>query len=355
MPLKINLTEDRLRSLDPGHMLRMTLELPQQIEKGLALGREFARSHSLRKLDEVDWMGLGGSAVAGDLLQAFGYEPPALPLRLRVLRSPRLTNAARLVCSYSGNTVEALHAFEEVPPERIWFSLSSGGKLSELARKAKVAHLTLPSGYPPRAAVGFTLGAMAAIFAELYDVSFQAQPSVLAQLAEDAKRYRVLDAADNPALALAVKLVDRTPVIYAVDSLTMPAVASRFRAQLAENSKVWSHSAELPEAAHNEVESFAHLAQVLPPPLVIFLGSHSRDSKTADPRAGLRNLLDKLAIRHETVDPDVMGIGSSSRVEAGLRAMLLLDAATVYLALLRAVDPLEIPIISELKKRSAST
>ena len=353
MPLTANLTEERLRALDPGNMLGMTLELPQQIERGLKLGREFARSHALRKLDEVDWMGLGGSAVAGDLLQAFGYEPPALPLGLRVLRSPRPTTAARLVCSYSGNTVEALHAFEEVPPDRIWFSISSGGKLMEMARKAKVPHLTLPSGYPPRAAVGFTLGAMFSIFEAVYGVRLAELADVLARLVEDAKRYRKLDAESNAALELAVKFVDRTPVIYAVDGLTMPAVAFRMRAQLAENSKVWSHAFELPEMAHNEVESFAHLAQVLPPPLVIFLGSHSQDSRAADPRPGLRNLLDDFRIRHVTLDPAEIWDAALSRIEAGLRTMLLLDAATVYLAVLKAENPLEIPIITKLKKLSA--
>jgi hypothetical protein len=171
-------------------------------------------------------------------------------------------------------------------------------------------------------------------------------------LAEDAKRYRQLDVESNPALALAVKLVDRTPVIYAVDGLTMPAVAFRLRAQLAENSKVWSHAFELPEMAHNEVESFAHLSQVLPPPLVIFLGSHLPDLRAADPRPGLRTLLDDFRIRHLTFDPAEIWDAALSRLEAGLRTMLLLDAATVYLALFKAVNPLEIPIITKLKKLS---
>jgi glucose/mannose-6-phosphate isomerase len=241
-----------------------------------------------------------------------------------------------------------------VPPDHIWFSISSGGKLMEMARNAKVPHLTLPSGYPPRAAVGFTLGAMFSIFEVLYGVASAELPDVLARLAEDVKRYRTFDAERNPALELAVKLVDRTPVIYAVDGLTMPAVAFRFRAQLAENAKVWSHAFELPEMAHNEVESLEHLAQLLPPPLVILLGSHSPDSRAADPRPGLRGLWDEFRIRHVTLDPSHTWGAHLSRLEAGLRTMLLLDAATVYLALMKAVNPLEIPIITKLKKLSAS-
>jgi glucose/mannose-6-phosphate isomerase len=353
MPLKINLTEERMAALDPGKMLGMTLELPAQIERGLELGANFVSRYNLERIADVDWMGLGGSAVAGDLMQGFGFEPPKLPLRIRVLRSARTSSAKRMVCSYSGNTVEALHAFEEVPADRIWFSASSGGTLKTLALRVGTPHLELPAGYPPRAAVGFMLGALPAIFEKLYGFNLTGLRDALAGLKEDAAIYHVLDVETNPALALALKLVDRTPVIYSVDEAGMAAIAFRFRAQLAENSKVWSHDAALPEMAHNEVESYAHLAQLLPPPLVILLGSHAANSPFADPRIGLRKLLDRFQIQHITLDPvEIWGM-SLPRMASGLRTMFLLDAATIFLAIIRALNPLEIPIITQLKKISS--
>jgi glucose/mannose-6-phosphate isomerase len=353
--LKINLTPERLRSLDGSDMLGKTLELPQQIRTGMHLGRDFLQQHKLEKIGALDWFGLGGSAVAGDLLQAFGFEPPAFPLRIFVQRFPRKSAERRLVCSYSGNTIESVQAFSDVPPAQVWMTMSSGGRLQELSERAKVPHMALSSGYPPRAATGFMLGAMISIFEAVYGFRADDYDSSLQALDLDAQSYRSFDPATNRALALATKLIDRTPVIYTVDGLTMPAVANRFRTQLAENSKVWSHAAHLPEMAHNEVESLAFLAQLLPPPLVILLGSWTLSSKLTDPRPHLKRIFDSLPTLHETMDPREIWPETASRWTSGLRTMLLLDAASVFLAVLKAVDPMDIPVITKLKNELART
>ncbi|MFZ5434154.1 MAG: SIS domain-containing protein [Calditrichota bacterium] len=346
----INLTAERVRSLDPHDMLGKTLELPEQILKGLELGGEFAAAHTLEAISDVEWIGLGGSAIAGDLLKAFGFEPPTLPLQINVQRFPRESQSRRILCSYSGNTVETVRTFEETSKERIWFSMSSSGKLRELAAQKGTPHLTVPSGYPPRAAVGFVLGAMCAIFERVYHVRLADYQKLAQLLKSDADQYRNYDPNSNAALALAVTFIDRTPVCYAADGLTMPAIATRFRAQLAENAKVWSHAAELPELAHNEVESFEFIGQLLPKPRVLLLGNWVLEGQFTDPRPGLCRLMDSLQIEHHTLAPSALWKGETDRIRSGLRMMLLLDAATVYLALLRAVDPLEIPIITKLKK-----
>jgi glucose/mannose-6-phosphate isomerase len=351
---RINLTLERIQSLDSGDMLGKTLELPQQIERGLELGDAFAKAHDLAKPLVADWIGLGGSAVAGDLLQGFGIEPPVIPVRVTVRRFPRKSTDLRMLFSYSGYTVETVKAFEEVPSEQIWFSASSGGHLQVLADKARVPHLTLPSGYPPRAAVGFSLGAVLAIFEHLFDFNAGRPLDIpWSDLAEDCEKSRQLSVETNPALKLAASLCDRTPVIYTTDGQSTPPLAFRFRAQLAENSKVWSHSSDLPEMAHNEVESFATLGQVLPPPHVIFLGSWTETARFADPRPVLRELLDGFGIEHTTIDPSEIWGNTKSRLNSGLRMMLLLDAATIYLSILRATDPTEIPLITRLKKATS--
>jgi len=351
MPMKhINLTLERIRSLDPGDMLGKTLELPKQILDGMRIGREFTEAHALEPVTELEWVGLGGSAVAGDLLQGFGFLPPALPVRISTVRFPQPGLAKRLICSYSGNTVESVRAFETTEPWNIWLAMSSGGRLKELAVKTGVPHVSIPEGYPPRAAVGFVLGAMFAIFERVCDFRETDYDALIRELTSDAKSYGKLDREENPALELATRLVDRTPVIYCVDGLTMPPVASRFRAQLAENAKIWSHSAELPELAHNEVEAFAFLGQILPPPLVILLGNWPLEGQFSDPRPGLRHLCDEMKI--ECLALDLMGEPS---LVNGLRTMFRLDAASVYLALLRAVDPLEIPVITRLKQIATDT
>ncbi|RQV99098.1 hypothetical protein EH220_02185 [bacterium] len=229
--------------------------------------------------------------------------------------------------------------------------MASGGKLKRLAAETCIPFLELPEGYPPRAAVGFPLGAMIAILGAMNRLEDDSRFAIPFQvLREDAKTYRILNPAGNPALAEAVRLVNHTPVIYTVDGRLMPAVALRFRAQLAENSKVWSHSAEFPELAHNEVESLEFLSQLEPRPRVIFLGSWAFQGKFGDPRVGIETILTKKGVSSIRLDPLEMWGQQSSRLATGLRLMFFLDAVSIYLSLLRAIDPLEIPMITKLKE-----
>jgi glucose/mannose-6-phosphate isomerase len=344
---QVQITETRVKQGDPSDMLGKTLELAEQIERGRDIAREFLKSNRLAPVPQLDWFGLGGSAVSGDLLQAFGYESPAMKTQVFVRRHMRESNLPRLVCSYSGNTVEAVRALSEVPAEQIWLALSSGGEVEKISAQRGIPFLKLPGGYPPRGAIGFSLGAVAEIFEQVLKAS--PQDFALDKLREDAQRYRKLTREENPALDLAVKLVDRTPVIYTCDGLMGPALAFRMRAQFSENSKVWSHSADLPELAHNEVEAMAHLGQVLPPPLVIFLGKWAAEGIFSDPRPGMEELFGSQQIASLRLDPLARFADTPSRAAQGLRLMLLTDAATVYLALLRADDPMEIPKITRLK------
>jgi hypothetical protein len=65
--------------------------------------------------------------------------------------------------------------------------------------------------------------------------------------------------------------------------------------------------------------------------------------------------LNHLGIQHLLLDPKEMWPSTAKRMAVGLRMMLFLDAVTIYLALLRATDPMEIPKITQLKIATAKT
>ncbi|MBU1937458.1 hypothetical protein KKG05_08660, partial [bacterium] len=236
--MKSQLTPSRIASLDPGDMLGKTLELPKQIERGLLLGNDFAQQANLSMPSELDWYGLGGSAIVGDLVQGLQLCPNPVYVR----RQPRGTPARpRVVYSYSGNTAESLSAFDEgIKADKIWATASSGGKLAAKAEAAKIPRVMLPTGYPPRGAVGFGIGAFMLLFAALshQKVPWSARESDI--LIEETDGYKILDSEKNPALQLAENLVDRTPVLYALDPCLGPPLVQRASAQFAENAKVWA-------------------------------------------------------------------------------------------------------------------
>src|SRR4051812_19647400 len=107
---------DELRSHDPADMYSAIRNFPQQARTGIELGRSgplLSRGVARR----VVILGMGGSAIGGDLLRSYvagfanrdgveitvsrGYEPPAVDGTTTVVAS-----------SYSGNTEETLAAYE---------------------------------------------------------------------------------------------------------------------------------------------------------------------------------------------------------------------------------------------------
>lgn len=347
--MKSPLTVSQMRTLDPDDMLGKTLELGRQIETGIALGKDFAARTELTLPSQLDWFGLGGSAIVGDLMEGFGLAP----VPLHIWRQPGITLECpahpRVVYSYSGNTLEALHAFDEgVVAKHMWLSVSSGGELRVKARKMDIPHLMLPEGYPPRAAVGFGLGAFMGLFAELWFKELPWSVEATQVLAADAEKYRALDSDKNPALHLAESLPDRTPVIYAANPVLGPCLVRRACAQFAENAKRWSHAAVLPEMAHNEVEAFPVLARLAPAPYVLFVGTWPFGN-VPDPCRPIKTLLDELKVEWKHTEfaskADVQG----SRVLAGLRTMLFLDSVSVFLGLISGQNPMEIPTITKMK------
>lgn len=348
--MKSPLTPSQTQAIDPGDMLGKTLELGHQIDQGLTLGRNLAKKSHLPVPEELDWFGLGGSAIVGDLIEGLGF----CPVPLRVWRQPGYglpphPIRPQVIYSYSGNTTEAVQAFDQGRKTgRVWLAVSSGGKLASEAETAKVPHLALPTGYPPRAAVGFGVGAFMALFSELFATELPWRAQEAEVLAEDAEVYRAPDSEKNTTLALAEILAVTTPVLYAVDPLLGSPLVRRACAQLAENAKTWSHAAVLPEMAHNEVEAFPALATLRPSPLVLFVGTWPF-ADFPDPREPVEALLTALGIDSRRIEFPAKKGTQPSRVLEGLRTMLFLDAVSVWLALILERDPMTIQTITRLK------
>jgi glucose/mannose-6-phosphate isomerase len=123
----------------------------------------------------------------------------------------------------------------------------------------------------------------------------------------------------------------------------MSSVARRFKNQLAENSKLLAKYDLLPEGGHNEVEAWHEGDNLLP---VII-----RDAQeTAVERSILRAFRTTIssASRCHPLEVSVAARGNLSKL---LSPILLLDYVSVYLAMLRRIDPTPNTLINEYKKR----
>ncbi|HSR54186.1 MAG TPA: bifunctional phosphoglucose/phosphomannose isomerase [Acidobacteriota bacterium] len=324
-----------------GHQLRSGPSLAASLE-----------SQPLEDVTSVVYCGLGGSAIAGDLLQAVLGDSLSLPwLVHRDYGLPAFAGPGTLalVSSYSGDTEETLDAFRIARRRGCsMVCVSSGGRLLREAKRHDIPRIQLPSGLAPRNSLGF---ALSSLLSGLHRLGLTPDPGPSLQEAADAAAQRArrlgLDTPlkENPAKHLARRLQGRMVIIYGSAGLTFP-VARRWRGQINENSKQLAWAADLPEMNHNEVAGWEHPSEMLKQVAAVFLrdqDEHPRIAKRFD--ITRRYIQDKAG---DTLECD--GVGGS-RLDRMLSLVQLVDWASVYLAILNDADPESIEAIDSLKQR----
>jgi glucose/mannose-6-phosphate isomerase len=296
--------------------------------------------------------GMGGSGVGGRLaLAALG---PRLSRPLTVSNGYSLPgwvgpDTLVLCSSYSGTTAETLAAYDEAgrrgAPRLV---AATGGVLAESALRDGVPIIPLPVGYQPRAAVGYALvtavaAAAIAGAAPWLDDELRSAATLVERLADD---WGPDSAPDSEAKSLARAIGGTLPVIVGAE--LSEAAAYRWKCQFNENTEIPAFASALPEADHNEVVGWA-AARFLGRLAYISLedpAGHPENLKRAELTAGLAadgaQVVERVCARGE------------SRFERLLSLVLLGDLVSVYAAVLRGADPIDIPAIHALKAHLAA-
>jgi glucose/mannose-6-phosphate isomerase len=244
---------------DPGGMLDAVTALPDHCRAGYRAGRNALDLADPAGVTSIVVVGMGGSAVAGDVLAALAF--PRLKIPVQVVRSGELPafcgpHSLVIASSYSGTTAETLAAFEEAVERGCrLLAIASGGELARRAEELETGRVTVPGGFMPRAAFGFlTLGVLGALEA------MGVLPAVRRDLDEADGLMRVVleehgpqvPSARNAAKDLARSIDDRVPVVWGAEGIGSVA-ATRWRTQFNENAKVPAFASAIPELDHNEV------------------------------------------------------------------------------------------------------
>src|SRR5437867_6542154 len=126
---------------------------------------------------------MGGSAAGADLLAASSLEELDVPILVhRGYGLPAAAGKHALVValSYSGETAEVLSAADAALARGVpLVTVSSGGRLGELARSRRLPHVRLPGGLMPRMALGYLFFALARVLADV-DLAVATEPELAA-------------------------------------------------------------------------------------------------------------------------------------------------------------------------------
>jgi glucose/mannose-6-phosphate isomerase len=336
-------------ALDPGGMAKAVRELPEQCREAWTEARRLELPPSYREIGRIVILGMGGSAIAGDVFRLLlARECPLPVLNHRHYNLPSYEDGRTLLIasSFSGDTEETVSAFEQglaTPAKKL--VITTGGRLLTAARANGVPAFVFSFKGEPRAAFGYGLMPLLAVADALrlmqgverdVDEAIAAMESLRERIGED------VPLAENAAKQMAARLTGRLPVVYGAELLTE--VAHRWKTQLNESTKVWAFCEQLPEANHNAIVSSS-----LPPEVARLITAVYLRSPNLHPRVLLHYEFSRRALADAGVDCLDATVEGRSALAQVLTGVMLGDYVSFYLALLNGVDPTPTTVIDNLK------
>ena len=334
------------RELPPSapRMRSLALDLPNQLESGFRSARELGGGPRTARQAVV--VGMGGSAIAADLVRS--VTDPETELPLGVTRGPTLpkaigSDAWAILASYSGQTWETLSAYDEAGRRSMpRLAISSGGELAKRAERDHVPHLLLPPGLPPRAALGYMFGGLMGALDPFFPESNERR--MHAAIARLRELGLTLSRPGGPADRVAREIGGRKPYIYA--DVTFAGLARRWKTQIEENAKRLAHFDLIPELFHNALVAWDALPKAeTKETAVIFLEWREESPSIRWGFRYLEGLLSARGVRTQRID-----LGSEDRLPAILEGVTFGDHVSLFLAEAAGIDPMPVEAIVRLKK-----
>jgi glucose/mannose-6-phosphate isomerase len=343
---------DAIQALDSLHMLDAAESFGDQCRDAWNMGAGGSELPSGEGLNSIAVLGMGGSGAAGDIVQAI--VEPRLPLYFRTIKDsgplPEWIGRNTLVfaVSYSGNTSETIAALHDAHLRGVrGVTISSGGRLEELAAEFGTAHIRVPAVAPkPRAALGYLavpvlwvlseMGLVPDLRADLYETV-----ALMGVIAERCDRKSSVER--NPAKSLALELAGRIPVIYGASGAEA-AVARKFKCDVNEYAKWPAFWNEFPELDHNEIVGWDGAPDLASEFVAVMLTRADEDQMMGDRRRVTGEFVAESLGR--VVEVPMEGRSTMAQI---FSTVYVTQLASVYLALARGVDPGPIETIDRLK------
>jgi glucose/mannose-6-phosphate isomerase len=319
-----NILDGDFSELDKANMIELLEEFPQKMRDALRLGEEFSiptnflpAPISTQNLKNIVILGMGGSAIGGDLLSDYLADELSIPIVvIRGYDIPKF--------------VECLEAKARI------IALTSGGKLAVLARENNFPVIKVPAGIQPRAAISYLFFPILKALERLSLIKEKVSEieetfNILKELSKEYSAKSPIK--NNLAKKVALSLYQHLPLVYGSEGL-LEAVAMRWKTQINENSKWPCFWNVFPELDHNEIVGYEIENTINRQVKIIYLQDKEGLLRVEQRREITRKIIeDKVA---EFIVCPTKGKGKMARM---FSLIFLGDLASYYLAILNQVDP----------------
>jgi len=343
----------RIRKIDKSNMLSFCVEAARHYRDAAELAGKVKIKY--RRPRTIIVAGMGGSAIGGELLKDWAKDSIKTPIEVcRDYNLPAYADENTMVfaTSYSGETEETLSVFLEALKRKcLTIAISSGGTLQRFAQELDVPHLLVPSGMAPRATLPYLFIPLPRILQKIgiapnVQKEYSETVRILKQIGEE--NSPETPSASNSSKTLATEIRGTIPTIYGFGFYR--AVAQRFKTQINENSKNPAKWEYLPELNHNEIVGWEEAKEFAKYFSVIFI----RDNEEP------REIRLRIETSRELISRTLTGLfevwsKGKSKLARMASVICIGDFTSVYLAVLRGIDPTPVRSIDFLKRKLVET
>jgi len=311
-------------------------DLQEAVGKRISISAEF---------DKVCICGMGASAIGGDIMSDIAVGASDVPISvIRSFDLPGWVNKDTfvIVSSYSGDTRETLAMYDQAAERGCKIvAITAGGKLKEKCRSDGNKTIEMRPGVQPRNSLGLILGYTANI---MESIGVGNHCTEMKELIPSLQRFRDDIGFGNPdsyAKKIAERLYGTTPIVHSTVGIAASAV--RWKHQINENAKMMSFCGSIPEFNHNEILGWTgdRLNCI---PVILF-----EENVPEVMRITAEKTIEVL--KEYGIEPVVISIRGKTVTERSLRAVMLGDYVSIYLASMKGVDPIDVGPIRTLKKK----
>ncbi|MFN4227348.1 MAG: bifunctional phosphoglucose/phosphomannose isomerase [Candidatus Ratteibacteria bacterium] len=330
-----------LKKFDKSDMFSLLKNFPQHCFEGY----NFSVPEIKKNFEKIIFTGMGGSAIAGDVMKVLIEDVAEIPVFvIRDYSLPRYIDSKTLIIveSYSGNTEETIYAYKNANEKKcLIICISSNGEIEKLANSDHNLFIKIPSGMPPRCAFGYLFFSVYKFFVQL-NMLPPLEKQFFQKVENWVEKFLPYNE-NNKAIEIAKKIHKNVLLIYSENRL-FPGIL-RWKTQIAENSKNFSFINVLPEMNHNEIMSFYFPKLFLNRIIALFIISGIENQ-----RVKKRIEITSNIISQKVKEVLKLNIEGDTLLEKLIYLIILGDWISYYLAIFNRVDPTEIKEINILKE-----
>jgi len=331
---------DDLRKIDTQNMFKIYDDWPEIARNSF---EEKFQKYDIKDIDHIVFAGMGGSGSIGDTIEAILSKQNIHVSIVKGYLLPKTVDSKTLVIatSVSGNTSETLEVLNKTRNTSAKvIGFSSGGLMEDFCKNNSILFQKISMIHSPRSSYIKFLFSILNILEPILSIkNTDISDSIISLEKTKYNIYSENLMENNISLDLAKFITEIACVYYPAG---LKASAIRYKNSLQENSKMHAMTEDVIESCHNGIVSWERNSNVKP----VLIQGKDDNYKTIERWSILKEFFDAKEIDYKIIQ------STEGNILSKITSLIYtLDYSTLYLSVLRGIDPTPVNSIDFIKRR----